>query len=403
MNKDLLLFLAILSKVLILLFTPSINSDVWYYSDLAQKMLQHQLPYFDFKFEYPPLAILPIWVPGLIQETLSSFRKDQYVENFRFLNFVLDLSFLFFLKYKFENTKNYSAYMVFNICLTFIMAPLMYDRLDLIFGFMIFMVFMNLNFKHKFESLFFSLLAIPFKLITILFVPYYGISFIKDRDFDFKIFWQKILTPALIFSFILVALFQFKFMDFLKYHNDRGVQIESTWATLHFIFQQFSKQPLMLEYSFGAQHLKFVPLWLKNLANYSFLFVISIMMLLTCLKAIPLKSIFLSTLLIFLSFSKVFSPQFLLWFIPLFIFDEIPKKDWIIFGFICLLTALVFIKYGDLMNQKPWAWWTLVARNGLLIYFTGNNFWVLLRRNWKAETSLFSRLSCPPKRDVLYE
>lgn len=403
MNKDLLLFLAILSKVLILIYTPSINSDVWYYADLAQHMIHHQLPYFDFKFEYPPLAILPIWIPALIQDTLSHFNKDKFVEIFRCLNFVLDLMFLFYLKYKFESKNNYSSYLLFNICLSIIMAPLIYDRLDLIFGLFLFMTFVTLGERKKVEGLYYACAAIPFKLISVLFVPFFGISFIKDKDFDLKVIIQKILIPGLIFLFMIISLFQFKFLDFLSYHNERGIQIESTWATLHFMIQKLSHHPMMIEYSFGAQHLKNVPWWLTTIANYSFLVILLILMTLFYFKDIPLRRILFSTLMIFLAFSKVFSPQFLLWLIPLFILEQNSIKDLLIFGVMCLLTMFIFVDYGALMHQKTWAWWCLVARNGLLIYLVGTNIWHLQRFSGRNKTGLFQGFAQTRRREVLQD
>ena len=105
MSKNLMLLLAIIVQVFILFCTPSINSDLWYYFDLSQKMVSGLLPYVDFKFEYPPLAILPIWIPGIFKADAQG-----YIFLFRFIFCAFNIGFLLFINQKLTNHLFYNLF-----------------------------------------------------------------------------------------------------------------------------------------------------------------------------------------------------------------------------------------------------------------------------------------------------
>lgn len=379
MFKNLILFIAVLTKVVILMLIPSINSDLGYYFDLAQKMMNGLIPYVNFKFEYPPLAILPIWLPALLRDTLFELTRESYISMYRFLFFSLDLAFIFYMKSRFEEKSHFVRFLVVNILLTVGLGPLIYDRLDLAFGLIIFAVILSLSQSEKMRGLFFSLVGIPFKLISLIFVPFIIVSFFQEKDFKLKSFVNWILVPFLAFSGLIILLFQFKFLSFLQYHHTRGIQIESIWATFHFLLKKAAQGSMGIEYSFGAQHLTDVSPWLLNLANYSVMISLICLFFFYLFKKIPLPKILITSLLVFLGFSKVFSPQFLIWFIPLTWFFIEDKIELTLFVIISLLTTSIFVRYGDLMHQVSWAWWTLVFRNLLMFLWMGIRFQRILK------------------------
>ncbi|MBA2404852.1 MAG: hypothetical protein H0V66_08785 [Bdellovibrionales bacterium] len=346
------------------MLTPSINSDLWYYFDLSRKMVSGLLPYVEFRFEYPPLAILPIWIPGLFKSQVEG-----YVSLYRFILCTFDLAFLFFFHHRFSLDPHYKRFILLSSLISILLAPLLYDRLDFLFGLILFATAYFANEK----GLFWALLGIPFKLISAIFVPFYVVSFFQQRNFNPKNFLKYCALPLGILLIMILALFQLKFLDFLSYHHSRGIQIESTWASLHYLLQLMANSKMEIEYSFGAQHIKQVPGWIFMLANYLVIAFLALLLLIFTLKRNPLPEVFVTALLVFLCFSKVLSPQFLIWLIPLIFFFIDKKIQLIFFVIIAALSGYVFIHYGELMAQEAWAWWCINLRNGLLIS------WVTLR------------------------
>jgi hypothetical protein len=364
MSKNLMLLLAILIQVSIMSFTPSINSDLWYYFDLSKKMVSGLMPYVDFKFEYPPLAILPIWIPAIFKRN-----TEGYFLLYRFIFCCSSISFLVFFSQKFEKHIFRNRFFILYSLISLLMAPLLYDRLDLIFGFILF----GSLYLAREKSLFWTLLGIPYKLISLIFLPFYAVSFFQNKNLNLKEFFKWCVIPIGILLGLILLLFQLKFLDFLSYHHTRGIQIESTWATLHFLLQKLSNQNLVMEYSFGAQHLKEVSPWITFLANYAVIGFLSLLLIIFYFKKNSLPDILLSALLVFLCFSKVLSPQYFIWFIPLLIYFIEEKIQLTIFVLITGISGYIFIQYGELMAQAPWAWWSLSLRNVALVV------WVMLR------------------------
>lgn len=364
MSKNLMLLLAILIKISIMVFTPSINSDVWYYFDLAKKMVSGLIPYVDFKFEYPPLAIIPIWIPGLIKTDAAG-----YIQSFRFFQCALDLGFLFLFTHLFGDHQHYKRFLIIYSLISVFMAIMIYDRLDLIFSFMVFGCLVTTNER----SLFWSLLGIPFKLLSAIFVPFQVVSFYQNKNLNLKSFLKWCVLPMALIWGIVLLLFKLKFLMFLSYHHARGIQIESTWATLYFLMQKFQGLGMQIEYAFVSQQLKDVPEWILFLANYSILVFLSLLLLLFYFKKNSLPQYLLTSLLVFMCFAKVLSPQYFIWLMPLMIFFIEEKLQLFLFALITAISGYILIHYGELMAQAPWAWWSLTIRNLALI------LWVILR------------------------
>jgi hypothetical protein len=368
MTKNLILLLAVIIQIIILFYTPSINSDLGYYFDLSKKMVSGLLPYLDFKFEYPPLAILPIWIPGIFKSEIKGYNFL-----FRAIFCLFNILFLLFISHRLTNHLIYNffykRYLIFYTLLSVLMAPLFYDRLDLLFGFIL---FGSLYYSNE-KSLFWTLLGIPYKLISAIFLPFYGLAFLRSRNLNLKDLFKLCVLPIGGLLAVILYMFQFKFLSFLSYHHLRGIQIESTWATLHFLMQLFNDQKMIIEYSFGAQHLKDVSGWIVFLANYSLVGFLSLLFIIYYFKKNPLPEIFITALLVFICFSKVLSPQYFIWLIPLLIFFIEENIELALFLLIAAISNYVFIHYGELMAQASWAWWCISLRNVALVC------WVMMR------------------------
>lgn len=378
MNKNLVLFLAIFSKVVILFLLPSIISDLGYYYVQSVKILSGLIPYTQFKFEYPPLAILPIWLPGLFSKYFMELNESSYYKFYRFIFFTIDIGLLFYLKSRFENKPHFNRLILAITLISLPLAPLLYDRLDLLFGVILFGSMICVYDGKKMQGMSFAIFGIPFKLISLIFIPFFGLSFLSKRDFNLKSFLKWIGIPAALLLLGLLFYFRLDFLDFLKYHHNRGIQIESTWASIEFLMQKFNGGIIQPEYNYGAQHLKDVSTTLVFLANYTVIAMLGILFFMFIFLNINLNQMLLTSMVVFITFGKVLSPQFLIWFIPLIFFFVDSKKEVIIFGLISLLTGPVIFNYGAFINQAPWAWWSIALRNLLLLSWVGLRFQHLL-------------------------
>ena len=140
---------------------------------------------------------------------------------------------------------------------------------------------------------------------------------------------------------------------------------------MYFLIKNILRQKFEIEYSFGAQHIKDAPAWILVLGNYTVIGVLSFLLIIYHLKKNQLPNVLLTALLTFVCFSKVLSPQFFIWFLPLMIFFIEEKVQLALFSIIAALSGYIFIHYGELMAQAPWAWWSLSLRNVLIIIWFG--------------------------------
>lgn len=104
----------------------------------------------------------------------------------------------------------------------------------------------------------------------------------------------------------------------LGYHAERGIQLESSWATGLLVAGKLG-YPIVVEYTFGALHVASVisPL-LKDLSNFVSVIVVLLGLFVARSHVATgdvrgLTGVMLATLLGLLAVGSVFSPQFMLW------------------------------------------------------------------------------------------
>src|SRR5262249_16907845 len=80
----------------------------------------------------------------------------------------------------------------------------------------------------------------------------------------------------------------------------------------------------------------------------------------------------IATLVVLMATGKVFSPQYLIWLLPLGLLVSIERGGSLPFLFIVVmaLTQLIFpFSYGSLHALRPWACALVLLRTGLLLYW----------------------------------
>jgi hypothetical protein len=179
-------------------------------------------------------------------------------------------------------------------------------------------------------------------------------------------------------GFFALLNFQGAVLSQLSYFANRPVQIESTGSPILFLAAHLG-YPVQIVASFGSTNVVsrlegIVEFVLEILFVAGYIYVLS----LQWRGKLDLTQAFIATLLVFIVTGKVFSPQYLMWLIPLLAYSGAFNRFWLIVWVpISLLTTYIFpyiyIFASPLRVQvpyKPGFIESVTARNALLALLT---------------------------------
>lgn len=335
------------------------------------------LPYRDIPFEYPPLLILPLLAARLLSTDYLSFTRS-----FAFILSLFYLASLFFLHRIWQKIPDscricWAKLLALSCLALLLIGQISVARLDLIPSFFsILALSCFLDRKYAGAALALSLGALS-KSYPLVLAPLFALVLIREKK------WRDLAESAAITIGILFfahwglsILTEGRIWESYQFHAKRGIHFESvngTWVMLgHFLFNT----PIQTNGEFNSFNISssLTPFLLK-LGYPLALFVFGLIYFLfwRSLKrdnafVVPfLQSAFLLVGGFILTF-KVFSPQFLLWLIPLFLVVNVPRRGlWILFFLLMLfLTQLVYpYFYTSLLNRSYWS--LLFLRNLILL------------------------------------
>ncbi|HLX56082.1 MAG TPA: glycosyltransferase family 87 protein [Ktedonobacteraceae bacterium] len=193
--------------------------------------------------------------------------------------------------------------------------------------------------------------------------------------------WKNTL---IFFGILLGVTGFFALLDFrgavlsqLSYFANRPVQVESTASPFLFLATHFGFAG-HTAYTFGSINIvsplgEPVSLFFDALLVLGYLFTIY----LQWRGKLDITQAFIAILLIFIITGKVFSPQYLLWLIPLLVYSGAYDRFWLItWGLISLLTTVIYpylytrTTNGLLAPYLPGFIETVTARDALLVFLT---------------------------------
>jgi len=417
-------------------FQPS-NTDVGLYAHYAfvnsDALRNHTTIYdtTDATIEYPPLAIMWMSAPMLflnMDDDFGEVSQDTFFKwrsIYKYLCFAFDLFLFCILLFFFlGNSRSFKVDLkglIVYVVTGLILFYFLYDRLDLYLGGILFLAFLLLR-SHKHWMFALSMLAIGinFKLVPILLIPLFIIGTLPANYIGF--FYKRLLRKQLVLavlkrSFFLVGVILSLFLpfyfwggrstlDFLSYHSDRGVQLESIYSSI-LMMLHFIGLPVYVTYGFGSFNLESDLSPFFSMISSLFVVLSVLGILLFCISRLKHHSLLLeasehlnkdtktiaqcfpqtflyltiATLLAGIAVSKVFSPQYLLWLVPLFGLLPYQNKStkWagVLFVFVCLLTALIypFLYFTDFVHNQAvlangkifWEAPTILAANILIL------------------------------------
>jgi uncharacterized membrane protein len=341
----------------------------------ASLVMQGQVPYLDFNFEYPPLALLFFVLPRLATSSLHMYTLLYKTE---VLLAVLIGLLLIYLIAKRLGKSPWQMMLVYTLCILAV-GPIIAEQFD-IFPAVITLgsIFALMNGKNKIAWALLAL-GILIKIYPIFLAPVY--LAIALRNHHYRAAATEILT-ALIIGIIVAIPFVILGSDSIKnlaeYHLQRGIQLESTYSSFLLIGDMLGLGVVKTIFDFGSWNLTGgLSGTLMQLSGY----LLMVLLLITYWfiyrriktgksQSTRIGAYALLVLCIVLISGKVLSPQYLIWLIPL-IPLVLHHGKLIILAFFILISIVTYYlfpqAYLDLIDLKTIPIIFLFIRNLLLI------------------------------------
>ncbi|MEO8596823.1 MAG: hypothetical protein ABI759_26120 [Candidatus Solibacter sp.] len=372
--------------------------------------------------EYPPLAIL--WMKStasfLGPAPPSGPLPPDYIKSASFANqaamFLVDVCGFAILLLAGAGAAQLGVYTLGGLLL----FPILYDRMDLLLGVLLLAaILLLLRVRSPWPAFAVLAVAINFKMTPLVLVPLFLLGTLPAGALAGPVTfrtWRLILRNALVLGLIGVALFLPFFLHdgkdtlgFLSYHAKRGLEIASVWNTVPIALGAAVRWPVSASLRFGAVEIN-CP-WtgaLRKLASFFTAAVIPALAIalwmllrhrvsspgnpkLTMAQANPIFFTRCAGLCLLTAtvFAPVFSPQYLLWLVPVAPLWEGKSRWWAWAAFltICGLTTVHYPFFtgkvlGALSVEDAMPLWgrllwpaPLILRNLALVVFTAW-FWV---------------------------
>lgn len=376
------LFLFVLALILIFLLVFLIYYKTPYtatalYFDDASKVMSGLMPYRDFKFEYPPLALLFFLLPRLVASTFPVFAAVFEAEVLIFS--LIGLFFIFSIACRLGKSP-WKLMTVYSVCILGI-GPIVAQQFDI---FPSIMVLLSLYYfwtgHHKISWVFLALGTLT-KIFPVAIAPIFLFDYIRNRQY--RQLWPSMIIFAaicLVVALPFIIFGQDSIWNTVSYHAQRGLQLESTYSSFLLLADKLGWTHVTLVFNFGSWNVN-SPLANALARASTFFLMIAVLISYWFIynQIRPGKSQFSRigaySILIICSVmitSKVLSPQYFVWFIPLVPLVFNRWRYAILFVFIAIGGTTYFIfprHYLELMDLKTGIIAVLFARNVLFIIF----------------------------------
>lgn len=367
------------SRAIIFLCLAGYGSDLSVHADYIAQINRGALPFRDFFPEYPPLVFLFTLLPALIDESLK-----WYFPIFRILCCAIDCGIWIYLLHVYKTSKG--QLFLYLLCSTAI-GHLLYDHVDIVLGGMLFVAFAALL-KGRNNLFHLALgMGVAFKFIPVVLAPAI-LALECKQGLKSLLKCAGLLSLPTILSFAVVAAMGgYHFQWLLEYHFNRGIQIESSPALVQMVLMWFGV-PGEVSDNFGSAnlHTPYEQVLIHGsvvLLGAVVLFSV-VMAMLRRMSSQSLSFLLGGVLLASLLFSKVLSPQYFIFVLPVLILLP-PAED-------ALETAaarfLILIIYAITGAVYPWTYDNLLQLKSWQHLYAVENV-LILRANCMALLSLY--------------
>jgi hypothetical protein len=331
-------------------FTQVVSGDVRHYHSLMTKIEAGDVPYSEVELEYPPYAFLLFVIPSILNSNVETFSTLFIVEMF-LLHALTAFLIMRFSFLHFSREHRYIPLILFVLSALFQIHYYL-RRFDVALAALIVFTFWALE-KEKYTLAGFFLTASIFvKFSPIVYTPiilYYVYKQLKLKKF----MWGIGIATLPIFLLSFYA----PWWKFFSFHLSRGYQAESLFASIIWLKHKLFDLQATWLYAKGwyevqspwLTHAKILTATLLLISiSYSLYKAYQIIKTReqTTKEKLSLEELAylcLLPLLAFVAFNTVFSPQFLVWLIPLalLIFRIYPSAS----IYLVIATALTIFIY----------------------------------------------------------
>jgi len=225
------------------LFDP-LTGDVKNFHTYILAIGEEKVPYRDFVVEYPPFSLLFIILPALASNLVSpsltnysiAFQMQSFILAAALMPVVRNLLLSFY-----PTPSNYKWRMAFFGVMLPIISLYIFRRFDIAPALLVALAFYLLYQQRPGWAGICLGLATTTKLYPFLVLPFLFLYFVRNRG-EWKLFLRLGISYliAIIVSVLPFALFSFSgLVESLKYQTERGLQIESFFASIIWIGNQF--------------------------------------------------------------------------------------------------------------------------------------------------------------------
>jgi uncharacterized membrane protein len=345
------------------------------YFDYASKVLNGALPYRDFSLEYPPFALVFFLLPRLFASTWARFSIYYQTEVLIFDLIGLLIIYLIARRLGKSSWKLMSVYTLAFLAI----GPIIGQQYDV---FPAVLTLLSLYFfwrgKHKISWLLLALGTMT-KFYPAVIAPVFVFYYLRNRQY--RNLWSGVLIFALTCLIVLAPFFILSpesIRNLITYHSQRGLQLESTYSAFLLVADKLGLTKVGTIFNYGSWNLTG---HLADLIAKASTYVLGLLLLAAYWfiygQIRPGKSQFsrigtYSLLLVTITLvaSKVFSPQYLIWLIPLvpLVFNRFRYLVLVVFVAIGAATFYIFpSNYLTLLNLDTRTVAILFLRDILLV------------------------------------
>ena len=381
----LLAFLVVLSNT-ILGRQAEIDLYYHYYFNMSLGLV----PYRDFVLEYPPLSVPIMLAPRLffpvgwltLPNYTIGFWMATTIASFMMSVYALKLAVLLFGDSQKQRLVWIGRLVIFGLLLI-AYIPFRYDIFPALC--VIAALYYAAAEKPLWSGIWIGLGTLA-KLYPALLIPFLIVYFFLNRkqgQAGRMLFGAAASTIVTLIPFSLIV--GTSLGNFMAYHGERGIQIESVYGTIIYLGWLVGLVPATTHHDHGSFNI--VASWaiqMNSMVMPLLALGLATVMILYVARTLPawrrngvrfaamLPYIFAS-LLVFILFNKVFSPQYLIWLLPLAIIMR-RRVAWS-YGISLVLTTIITLFYVGLIQMETLMIVVLAARN--LVLF--DTLWVTLQ------------------------
>lgn len=334
------LIISVILFVLIIAYTCICGKwgDVYHYFVQSGYVLEGFVPYKDFVFEYPPMSMFFMLIPRIFTSNYDTYCFLHAAFSVAF--FAIGLLYLYKIAEKHALSKKRMAIIVLGVILFanyFLVAR--NDVFPTVICIMAIYYFLE-----KRYTLVWILLAIG--TMTKLYPSVLALGLVAymigNREYRNALMGVGIVAAVcLLISLPFIILDPSTAFAYLTYHSDRGLQVESVASSIIMVINIFIPGIITVEFNYGSDNIVGpIPDAIASVANMALAaaFMIFIIAVIIHMRkdqkegketADPKLAVLIcvAMLMLFITFCKVFSAQYIIWTMMLMIFAQFACFD----------------------------------------------------------------------------